>query len=346
MKISVCIPAYNRPEVLRPLLDSIMQQQCRDFEVLICEDNSPARSEIAAIARQYGDRHPGFLRYVENETNLGYDGNLRRLIELARGDYCFFMGNDDVMAPDALSTVHNALARHPDVGVVLRSYAMFQGRPENVIQIFRYFDRELFFPAGAPTIITFFRRSVVISGLVLHRRQAERYATPRYDGTLLYQLHLVGNILSSMNGLALPEILAFYRAGGTPDFGNSEAERERFVPKRQTPESSLAFVRGMLDIASGLETSSGLQVLRGIFRDLGNYSYPILAIQARQPLSIFLRYAGSLASMGFWKSGMFYVYVLALLVLGVEGCGRLIGFVKQKLGRTPVLGHVYRGKSG
>ena len=344
-RISVCVPAYNRPEVLPALLDSILGQDYDRYEIVVSEDASPARAEIRAIAQSYAERHPGIVRYHENEKNLGYDGNLRKLFDLARGDYCLFVGNDDLLASGALSTVGSALERHVNIGVLLRSYATFEGAPENVVQIFRYFDRELFFPAGPETIITMFRRSVVISGLVIHRKAAQRYATDRFDGSLLYQLYLVGNILADMNGVSLPDILALYRLGGVPDFGNSESEKGRFVPKQQTPESSLAFMRGMLDIARDIEQKRTVPVFKGIFRDIGNYSYPILAIQARQPLGVFLKYCFGLARMGFWKSGMFYVYVLALLTLGARGSDWIIGFIKKRLGRTPMLGRVYQGKS-
>ena len=180
---------------------------------------------------------------------------------------------------------------------------------------------------------------------MIHRDAAQRYATDHFDGSLLYQLYLVGNILADMNGVSLPNILALYRLGGVPDFGNSASEKGRFVPKQQTPESSLVFMRGMLDIACDIELKRGLPVFKGISCDIGNYSYPILSIQARQPFGVFLKYCYGLARMGFWKSRMFYVYALALLVLGARGSDRVIGFIKKKLGRTPVLGRVYQGKS-
>lgn len=344
-RITVCVPAYNRPEVLPALLESILCQDYNRFEIVISEDASPARAEIHAIVTRYAERYSGIIRYHENEKNLGYDGNLRQLVSLARGEYCLFMGNDDLLAPGALAAVAGAAERHPDVGVVLRSYATFEDTPDNLVQVFRYFDRELFFPAGPETIVTMFRRSVVISGLVVHRETAQRYATDRFDGSLLYQLYLVGNILADMNGVSLPDILALYRLGGVPDFGNSASEKGRFVPKQQTPESSLVFMRGMLDIARDIESKRGLLVFKGIFRDIGNYSYPILSIQARQPLGVFLKYCYGLARLGFWKNSMFYVYALALLVLGARGSDWIIGFIKRKLGRTPVLGRVYQGKA-
>ena len=122
MRISVCIPAYNRPAVLPALLDSVISQDYDDYEIVICEDNSPMRNEIRSVAQSYMANHQGRLRYYENSTNLGYDGNIRNLIEKATGDYCFFMGNDDLMCPGALRSVGSAVARHDNIGVVLRSY--------------------------------------------------------------------------------------------------------------------------------------------------------------------------------------------------------------------------------
>lgn len=343
--ISVCIPAYNRPEVLGELLDSILSQEYSPFEVVICEDCSPKRAEIGAVVRRYQGLHPGRIRYIENATNLGYDANLRNLIEQAAGEYCFFMGNDDLMAPGALATVAAALERHANVGVILRSYASFDDDPTQINQVFRYFDRELFFPAGPATIVTFYRRSVVIPGVVIHRATARNYATDRFDGTLLYQLHLVANILVERNGVFLPEILAFYRNGGVPDFGNSEKEQGKFVPQAQTPESSVHFMRGMLEIAAAVEREREVAVYRPILRDIGNYSYPILSIQSRRSLPVFIRYARELARLGFWTCGMFHLYFLALVLFGCSRVDALIGFIKRRLGHTPTIGGVYRGES-
>jgi glycosyltransferase involved in cell wall biosynthesis len=342
--ISVCIPAYNRASVLPVLLDSILQQEFRNFEVLICEDCSPERKSIQAIVCRYQQEHPGMIRYVENEANLGYDGNLRRLVDLAEGDYCLFMGNDDVMCPGALASAASAVTRYQNVGVVLRSYAAFDESPDKIVQEFRYFPKETFFPAGEKAIATIFRRSVVISGMVVHREAAHRYASDRFDGSLLYQLYLVASILTVMNAVYLPTILVLYRNGGVPDFGNSEKERGKFVPKEHTPESSLHFMRSMLDIVRYVEEQHGVRIYDPILRDIGNYSYPVLAIQADKPLPVFWNYARKLGAMGFWTNKMFYLYLLLLTIMSPKVIDRLIGVVKRRLGYTPVLGSVYRGK--
>lgn len=342
---SVCIPAYNRAQLLPELLESILDQDFDNFELVINEDASPQRTDIRAVVERYSAKYPGRIRYFENEKNLGYDANLRSLVERSMGEYCLFMGNDDLMCAGALRTVAEAVQRHPDVGVVVRSYASFDDKPDNINQTFRYFPEERFFPAGSDTIGTAYRRSVVIPGMVIHRDAAQRFSTAEFDGTLLYQIYLVANILVDMNAVFLPQIIVLYRNGGVPDFGNAEVERGKFVPADRTTASSLQFMRGMLDIAAAIERKRNVPIYRRIVADIANYSYPILSIQAAKPLPEFVGYWWGLAKMGFGRNPLFHAYFLSLMVLGAPRVDRMIAAIKRRIGHTPKLGRLFRGRS-
>jgi glycosyltransferase involved in cell wall biosynthesis len=326
-------------------LDSILNQDFDDFDIVIAEDLSPERPAIAAKAAEYQQRYGDKVKYHENPQTLGYDGNLRRLGALATGDYVLFMGNDDLLAPGALGAVAAAVREREDVGVVLRSYSSFVSNPEQVVQVFRYFGEDRVFPPGPDTVVTFFRRCVFISGMVFKRSSAAALATAKFDGTLLYQQHLAGQILARESGVYLNRILSYHRLGGVPDFGASTAEKGLFVPKQQTPESSVHFMRGMLAIAYSLDELSGAKVGRRILSDIGNYAYPIMSIQADRSFGTFLSYLWQLMKLGFWRVPLFHVYVLGLLVLGRKSCDFLIGQIKKSLGRAPLLGGVYTGQS-
>ena len=178
--------------------------------------------------------------------------------------------------------------------------------------------------------------------MVIHRKEALKYSTEQFDGTLLYQLYLVANILTTMNGVFVPQILALYRNGGTPDFGNSENEKGKFIPNIQTPESSLHFMEGMLEIARRTEETRNIKIYKRIITDIGNYSYPILSIQSKQPIRVFVRYAYRLAAMGFWKNKLFYLYLLSILVLGSTRVDRIIQYIKRRVGHTPIIGNMGR----
>lgn len=341
---SVCIPAYNRSTLLPPLLESIFSQDFDDFEVVIAEDASREQPEIRRIAAEYGERYPGKLLYLENQKNLGFDGNIRKLVASSRGQYCLFMGNDDLLNAGALKVLAAGIGRHPDVGVVLRSYASFDGDPSNINQEFRYFSDERFFPAGVDAAATLYRRSVVICGVVIHRETALKYVTEAHDGTLLYQIYLVANVLFEKNGIYLPNIVALYRNGGVPEFGNAAAEKGKFVPENRTIESSVQFMKGMLDIARAVEVTHRQPFYNRVLSDIANYSYPVLSIQAKRPKRELCRYWYALCRIGFWRFPLFHAYFFALLTLGVDRSDAIIAAIKRKLGHTPVLGSVFQGK--
>jgi abequosyltransferase len=336
-KLSICIPAYNRAIYLAPLMRSIFEQNNSNIEIVITEDCSPERDDITRTVELFKSEFPNFIRYELNEENLGYDGNIRRLFELSSGDYCLFLGNDDLLAPNALRVISEILRNVEDCGVIVRTYAAFEKSPSEYKQVFRYFPNQVVIAPGVQAIAIGYRRSVVIPGMVIHRESAIAVSTNKFDGTLLYQLYLVGMILSKKRVVFTPEIIGLRRDGNAPDFGNSKSEKGKFTPKEQTPESSLHFMVGMLNIAKHIQESTGLAVYEPILSDIGAYSYPILSIQADKSKMVFLRYGVELARLGLWKHPLFYVYFSLLLILGVTRTDKIIKWVKQSLGYTPIL---------
>ena len=339
-RFSICIPAYNRARHLPALIESIYAQDCKDFEVVICEDLSRERPQIAAIARDYAARYPGTLHYYENEVNLGYDANIRRLVERSSGEYCFFMGNDDLMCLGALGTVDEILQRCPDVGVVLRSYSLFDEVPENISEEIRYFAEEREFAAGPEAIRVCFRRSGVISGYVVHREMAEAAATSKFDGSLYFQLHLTATVLATRKAVFTPVVLVLCRAGEPPDFGSSSSEAGRYVPGCYTPQSRLNMIEGALAIVGSLKESTGIDVVDDVKRDYANYFYPYIKDQLGLPFAQFLQLYRSYGRMGFNRYPLFQFYCIAGYLLGEARCDKITRLLRGILGRSPHLGGI------
>lgn len=332
---SVCIPAYNRARHLPALLDSIVTQDFRDFEIVICEDCSPEREAIASVVQDYQKRYPGLLHYLENERNLGYDGNIRNLIARASGRYCFFMGNDDILCPDALSSTAALIARHPNVGVVIKSYAWFDEVPEQINQEVRWYNQEKVFAAGASAIAFAFRRSGVISGYIVDRDAAHAIASNRFDGSLYYQMYLTANVLVEKSAVCTPRVLVLCRNGEPPDFGNSENERGRYVPGHYTPTARLNMVGGALSIIRDLKKTRGVDVVEAVVRDYANYFYPYIRDQFGLPLRDYLGLYREFARMGFARYPLFHLYFLLGFVLGERRFDAMTAVIRKRLGRSP-----------
>ena len=294
--------------------------------------------KIKKIVKEYINKFPFIdINYYENLNNLGYDKNFRKLFELSRGEYCLVLGNDDLLAINALSEVERIIKQYKNVGVILRSYAVFKNSPKNIIQNAIYSKKELFLKPSKESISFAFRRSVVMSGMVYHRKLGLKASTDIFDGTLLYQLHLICQILKVKNLVSTPFIIALHRSGGVPDFGNAESEKSKYIPKKQTIESSLSFMKGMLKIAKYEEKDIAIKIYNPILNDISNYSYPILSIQANKPFFEFLYYVKELIKLGLGKKILFYIYFFGILFFGVKNMDKIIIFIKRFLIATPLL---------
>lgn len=338
---SVCIPSYNRARYLPLLLDSIVTQNFKDFEIVICEDVSPERGQIAAIVREYQARHPDLLHYFENERNLGYDGNVRKLVEKASGEFCFFMGNDDIMCSDALANAADVTFRHPDVGLVLKSYGWFNESPDRVNQEIRWFNEEKEFPAGIPAIRFAFRRSGVLSGYIIHRDSAHQVATKKFDGTLYYQMYLTAHVLIKKTAVCTPKVLILCRENEPPDFGNSTAEKGKYVPGRYTPQARLNMIAGALSIVRDLKQTSGIDVVEDVVHDYANYFYPYIKDQLTLPLSEFYKLYRGYGRMGFSKYPLFHLYFILGYLLGERRFDKVTAIIRKRLGHSPQFGKLH-----
>jgi len=331
---SICIPAYNRACFLRPLLDSIFQQDFKDFEIVVCEDNSAERNEISEIIDGYQKKFPGVIIYNENPVNLGYDGNIRNLVEKASGKFCFFMGNDDLMSPGALSEVANLVHTHKNIGMVLKSYAWFDGDFNNISQVVRYFLEERVFKAGKQAVQVCLRRSGVIAGYIVNRDAAHAAATNQFDGSLYYQMHLTASVLVTMDAVFTPNILVLCRNGIPPDFGNSSSESEKYVPGSFTAQARVNMIAGVIAVVRHLKESKGVDVIDEVMRDYANYFYAYIRDQLNLPLHKYWRLYREFSSMGFSKYLLFHMYFFLAFILGQKRFDWIIKKSQQLLGRS------------
>lgn len=90
MLVSVCIPAYNQPELLSRTLQSVLAQVGCAFEVLIGDDST--NDDVQEAVRRFPDSR---IRYQRNPQRLGAARNWNALLEASRGDFIKFMHHDD-----------------------------------------------------------------------------------------------------------------------------------------------------------------------------------------------------------------------------------------------------------
>lgn len=101
MKLSIIIPAYNVEKFLPKCLDSILRQECEDFEVIVVNDGSTdgTLSLLEEYARTYSN-----LKVVSQE-NQGMSTARNRGLEEAQGEYVMFVDSDDWLCDNAFASL-------------------------------------------------------------------------------------------------------------------------------------------------------------------------------------------------------------------------------------------------
>lgn len=103
--LSICVPTYNRADRLRVMLQAVLPQVAEhsDRVELWISDNASTdeTSRVIEDARRLGP-----LNYSRNDTNLEIVGNvIKCAAELARGEFVWLLGDDDLLLPGAVSLV-------------------------------------------------------------------------------------------------------------------------------------------------------------------------------------------------------------------------------------------------
>ncbi len=98
---SVIVTTYNRPDALRAVLDGLLAQHERNFEVLVADDGS--REDTRALVLAIANHAPVPVHHVWQEDQGFRAGAARnRAAERAQGDYLIFLDGDCVPRPDWL----------------------------------------------------------------------------------------------------------------------------------------------------------------------------------------------------------------------------------------------------
>ena len=96
IRTSVIIPVYNTAEYLEECLDSVIAQTQKEIELILVDDGSDDGS--LEILKEYAERYPFVTLLQQNHL---YQGTARnRGLEIARGEYIYFMDSDDDIRPE------------------------------------------------------------------------------------------------------------------------------------------------------------------------------------------------------------------------------------------------------
>ena len=145
MLLSICIPTWNRNIDLGRLVYSIVSQMteelCEKVELCISDNFSdvdplPMIEEIAEIQPMFK------IVYNRNTENIEGMPNMRKVISMAKGEYCWLFGNDDCMYPGAIGEVVTRIEQNPGVDLITATFDSLNSDTKSVTRIFHTRSRQ------------------------------------------------------------------------------------------------------------------------------------------------------------------------------------------------------------
>lgn len=106
VKLSICMPTHNRAGFIGEALESVLRQADDRVEIVVVDGAST--DNTAEVVERYRKRFKNFV-YHRGEKNEGVNRDMAKTIELAKGEYCWMLSDDDALTPGALPRIFSEL---------------------------------------------------------------------------------------------------------------------------------------------------------------------------------------------------------------------------------------------
>jgi abequosyltransferase len=120
IKLSICIPTYNRDKFLPDLFDSILNDVddsvAKNIEIVVSDNASTDNTDsiISLYKQKFSNKSISFVFHKWKE-NMGADRNFLKVVELASGEYCWLMGSDDKILDGSIKYILNKLEENKKI---------------------------------------------------------------------------------------------------------------------------------------------------------------------------------------------------------------------------------------
>ena len=143
--VSVIIVNYNRKDLLKECLDSVIGQSFKDIELIVV-DNASSDGSIEMLGTYYPE-----IRLIRNAANLLFAKAQNQGIDASRGKFILCLNSDCILDKDYLKEALNAMGLDPVIGMVsgkilrkdgktIDSTGLFIGRSRKAVE--RGYDRK------------------------------------------------------------------------------------------------------------------------------------------------------------------------------------------------------------
>ncbi len=181
MKLSICIPSYNRGHRALPLVKKLLAMPLgkEELEVICSNNGSEKNTEGYEQMRQIRDER---FHYHEFEENQGFSENVNQVIRMSQGDFCMLLSDEDDVVEPNLIYYRSLLEQHGELAVV-------RGKSNYMYDEIK----DCYKRAGEEALEVFYLKGNYVSGIIYNRKiitdaVVGKYAV-RYAENTAYQYY-------------------------------------------------------------------------------------------------------------------------------------------------------------
>ena len=158
-KVSVLMTTYNQGKFIAKALESVLQQDYDDFELIISDDAST--DNTTEIIDKYCNQFQGKIKLFKNSKRIGITGNSQRILDKVTGEFVAFIAGDDIWLPGKLSAQITWFDNNPNAIICYHDTIVFDVDKQKVID---YYKATI---CGFPKEVLFYRCFAAIQSIMI-----------------------------------------------------------------------------------------------------------------------------------------------------------------------------------
>ncbi|MCW4782451.1 glycosyltransferase family 2 protein [Enterobacter chuandaensis] len=204
--LSIVIPTYNRLKYLNELLDNLLTEittleDKASLEIIVSDNAST--DNVLAVIEEFREKGLA-VQYSRNDVNIGMDGNFHKCLNLAKGDYFWMFGDDDLIVEGSIKKIIHLLISGENINIISLGCKpkVNNDKTESAMQYKLSIKEvsEVEFIASVGVMISF-----ISSIIIKNNKESLGNDLVKFYGTHLIQLFWILKTIRSGTGLVIIE---------------------------------------------------------------------------------------------------------------------------------------------
>jgi len=148
--VSVRIVCYNQKDFIKECVDSVLEQDYPNIEIIVADDCST--DGTVEILKEYQKAHPAKVILALSDVNEGITKNINSGLRLCKGEYIAGLGGDDLMLAGKIRKQVEYMEKHPECTICYHNLDVFQSETNETLYLF---NEKIHYEGGAEVLIKY-----------------------------------------------------------------------------------------------------------------------------------------------------------------------------------------------